>query len=263
MKEENKKINVDQQQYEYMSKYSENYWDPQSKMAELRKFNNVRVPFVCEQLEMVGKIKDAKSPNALVGIKILDVGCGGGFFTEALAELGANVVGLDPVDGMINVAREHLTTQKRLQDRVKYICETIEEHSEVNVKKYDVIVSSEVIEHVSDKKSFIKSCSKALKNDGDIFITTPNRTLVSFFVIFLWAEWILNIIPRGWHNFDWFIHHKKLEHLLMQFGILKIKVEGFCYFTNIKNCIRFKYLGLQYLMHGKLLLKTDRTSTTQ
>lgn len=241
------KVNVDADQYNFMSSLADTWWNQNGSMGILHLMNSIRVPFVCDQLEMLGKIK---TKNSLKGLKILDAGCGAGIFAEALAKLGADVVGLDPVDALIRSAENHLNTQDLIKNNLKYVCDTIEEHSVKNLNAYDVIVCSEVIEHVENKKSFIEACSRALKPGGDFFLTTPNKTFASYFFVYLWAERILNIIERGNHNWRWFIHHKEMSAMLWEFGVRTVKTKGLSYFPIIKKWTISNYKGTNYVLHA-------------
>lgn len=248
--------NDDVHQSNYMSALAGIWWDRKNPMFGLRALNRVRVPFVCEQLEQIGKINDAKSPNALEGLKILDVGCGGGFFSEEFARLGAKIVGIDPVEKMIETAKKHAATQNDIKDRVEYFSATIEEHASEFPGFYDVIVCSEVIEHVSNQKSFMDGCAKALKSNGDVFFSTPNRTIASFLIIYLIGEMILNLVPRFCHNFAWFVHEDTLAKMLLKHGICKMKVKGYIYIPIVGIWISFGYTGLFYIMHGTRIEKS-------
>ena len=122
--------------------------------------------------------------NVLSGLQILDVGCGGGILTEALGRLKANVVGLDASDRLIEAAEKHLQGNSDLGERVSYLCGTIEEHAVDNKLKYDAVVSSEVIEHIHDKSSFIKACVETLK--VNLTVILKNNESYSF----ISARWL-------------------------------------------------------------------------
>lgn len=238
---------VDEHQYNFMTTLADEWWDPKGASELLHLMNNVRVTFVCDQLEMLGKIKDKTS---LKGLKILDAGCGAGIFAEALAKLGADVVGLDPVDALIESGKNHMKSQKSIENNLKYVCETIEEHAVKNLNTYDVIVCSEVIEHVETKRSFIEACCKVLKPGGDFFLTTPNKTFASYFFVYLWAEKILNIIEKGNHNWHWFIHHNDMAKMLREFGVRTVRTEGLSYYPIIKKWTISNYKGTNYVLHA-------------
>jgi polyprenyldihydroxybenzoate methyltransferase / 3-demethylubiquinol 3-O-methyltransferase len=187
----------------------------------------LRVPFILDGLAEEGMVKSQKSFEDL---KVLDVGCGAGILTEAIALLQANVVGLDASIDLITVAQ---TNRERFSEpikaRVTYVCETIEEHANKFPGHYDVVVASEVLEHVIDKKSFLDSCAKALKPGGSIFVTTFNKTVISFFLTKVFAEYILGLGPIGTHTWSMFMGPKRVEAILERSQCQKRRLKGMSY----------------------------------
>lgn len=240
---------LDSNQEDIMSKIANSWWDENGFWICLQTMNKVRVPFICEGLEKVGRIMNAKAPNSLEGIKILDIGCGAGILSEKLAELQATVIGIEPVEEVVEAAKAHVKLRKDLASRITYFCETIEEHSVKNSKVYDVIVASEVIEHVENKDTFLRACAMALKNDGNLFITCPNQTYASFYINRIWGEMILNVIPRFSHKYSWFIHHEDLEKKVKEYGLKKKIVKGLLYLPLIRKWFVIGYPGLTYMAH--------------
>lgn len=240
---------LDQNQYNVMSKIASKWWASNGHMQPLQTFNEIRVPFICNQLEKVGRIKSAKLSNSLEGVKILDIGCGGGILSEALAKLHATVVGIEPVDQVMEAAKFHLKDQENISNRITYFCETIEEHAVKNSKVYDVIIASEVIEHVENKDTFLRSCAIALKNGGSIFVSCPNKTYISYYINRIWGELILDLIPRFSHKYSWFIHHDELEEKLDKYGIKMKNLKGVLYFPILKKWKLIEYTGSWYIAH--------------
>lgn len=240
---------LDKNQEDIMSKIADSWWDENGFWICLQTMNKVRVPFVCEGLEKVGRITNAKAPNALEGVKILDIGCGAGILSEALAELHGTVVGIEPVADVVEAAKAHLKPREDLANRITYLCETIEEHSVKNSKVYDAIVASEVIEHVENKETFLRACVMALKSDGNLFVTCPNQTYASFYYNRIWGEMILNVIPRFSHKYNWFIHHDNLEEKLKEYGLKKKNLRGLAYLPLIRKWFEISYPGLAYMAH--------------
>uniref|UniRef100_A0A336MRW7 CSON005449 protein n=1 Tax=Culicoides sonorensis TaxID=179676 RepID=A0A336MRW7_CULSO len=179
---EGKSNTIDEGDVANLNRLSYDWWNPSGRVKGLHSMNALRVPFIRDGLISAGVIPKSKinAPNVLENIKILDVGCGGGILTEALGKLHAQVTGLDPGVDLLKVAKAHLALDKDLESRVEYVAETIEDHAKANVEKYDVVVISEVIEHVTEKEEFVKACIKALKPGGSIFVTTFNRTMMSW-----------------------------------------------------------------------------------
>lgn len=171
--------------------------------------------------------------------------------TEALGKLQAEVKGLDAAEPLIKVAKEHLeTTYTDKSMKVNYVCDTIEEHARKFPNTYDVIICSEVIEHIENKDSFICACIKALKPGGSLFMTTLNRTIINWFISKLWGEYILSIVPRGTHNFSWFITPQELAKIIESYGCETIETRGMRYEPIFGRWKYQWYQGIHYLMHS-------------
>ncbi|XP_046670864.1 ubiquinone biosynthesis O-methyltransferase-like isoform X2 [Homalodisca vitripennis] len=192
------------------------WWDPQGSMKALHAMNDLRIPFIKNGLVNSHRLKALEVKNKvkfLEGIKILDIGCGGGILTEALARLGGSVTGIDPSEQLIAVARAHTLSQPNATPP-SYTATTVEEYAPSVMAQYDVAVASEVIEHVPDKDSFLAATVATLKLGGSVFLTTPNRTLFSWLGGIVMAENVLNIVPKGTHNYSKFIKPAELSALL-------------------------------------------------
>jgi ubiquinone biosynthesis O-methyltransferase len=158
--------NFDKHELAKHAKHADDWYNPQNHVTKLlHEMNGLRVPMVVDGLISTGRL-DAAKKNAqfpLEGLKILDVGCGAGIFSEGLARLHANMVGLDAAEDLIIAAKKHKKLDSTTDRYITYVCETIEDFADKNPGAFDVIVSSEVVEHVSDQKSFLTACAKALK----------------------------------------------------------------------------------------------------
>ena len=137
------------------SNLSENWWDTNGPMRALHTLNSLRVQFIRDGLANVGHA-EASSSQPLEGISIVDVGCGGGILTEPLARIGAEVTGVDPSVELINIAKKHAALDSSLTKRLNYVQTTVEELVHSNQNKFDAVVTSEVLEHVPDKETFLK-----------------------------------------------------------------------------------------------------------
>ncbi|GLD48726.1 ubiquinone biosynthesis O-methyltransferase, mitochondrial [Lates japonicus] len=169
----------------------------------------------------------------LAGLRILDVGCGGGLLTEPLGRLGANVLGIDPVEDSIYTAQLHASYDPDLSDRVSYQACTLEElSSEEEVQgagQFDAVVASEVVEHLADLETFAFCCNQVLKPGGSLFITTINKTNLSYALGIVVAEQLLRIVPSGTHDWEKFISPVELERLLESNGFSVQSVQGMLY----------------------------------
>jgi polyprenyldihydroxybenzoate methyltransferase / 3-demethylubiquinol 3-O-methyltransferase len=238
---------VDKSNIDLLGNLAEDWWNPDGVFKVLHCFNNVRVPFVIRGLRKTGKIQ---SEN-LKGIKLLDVGCGTGILSEGLAKVGAEVTGLDPGENVIKVAEKHkLETLKTHPNiNVNYICDFIENHSSEYENYYDAVVTSEVVEHVPDPEFLIKHCIKCLKPGGSIFVTTHNRTFNSYFIGHIWAELILNIIPRFSHSWSRFRTPDEIEEYFNKQNCHKADLTGFLYLVFFKFQ-RFLFTKNTSIMYG-------------
>ncbi|VVC98410.1 unnamed protein product [Leptidea sinapis] len=206
-----KKTTVDEGEVQRHSNLMKDWWDPKGKIMPLHSLNLLRVPFVRDGL--IGGSEKSLTP--LAEKKLLDVGCGGGILSEALARVGANVTGIDASKELIELAQQHSNMDPKIaNNKPTYYCTTIEEHSKQFSNHYDGVVASEVIEHVADKDLFTKCCVDALKPGGKIFVTTPNRSRLTQ-VLGIWvAEYVLKVIPQGTHEYDKFMTPNELTSML-------------------------------------------------
>ncbi|XP_038568066.1 ubiquinone biosynthesis O-methyltransferase, mitochondrial [Micropterus salmoides] len=204
------------------------WWDEQGEFAALHAMNDLRVPFIRDNLLCVHGAYHPGKP--LSGLRILDVGCGGGLLTEPLGRLGANVLGIDPVEHSIGTAQLHSSYDPDLQ--VCYRACTLEELSaeeEQGAGQFDAVVASEVVEHLADLETFAFCCSLVLKPGGSLFITTINKTKLSYALGIVVAEQLLRIVPRGTHDWEKFISPVELERLLESNGFSVQSVQGMLY----------------------------------
>ena len=180
---------------------AENWWDPNGKHKTALEFNRARVEYFIAQICDFYKLdKNAEKP--LKGLRILDVGCGGGLVCEPLAQAGAKVTGLDVSEMSIEVAKRHALMSKL---DINYIHEHTQNFIESNENPFDVVINAEVIEHVPNQKELVSHCSKLCKVGGCVIMATLNRTIKSFVVGIVGAEYIMRYLPRGTHTWHFFV----------------------------------------------------------
>jgi 2-polyprenyl-6-hydroxyphenyl methylase/3-demethylubiquinone-9 3-methyltransferase len=176
------------------------WWDPRGKMAPLHKFNPVRLGYIrdaaCRRFG-----RDSKRLDALKGLRILDIGCGGGILSEPLARIGADVVGADPAATNIEAARLHAADGGLAIDYRATTAEALAEAGE----RFDIVLAMEVVEHVADVNLFVKLTGAMVKPGGMMIAATLNRTLKSFALAIVGAEYVLRWLPRGTHTWDKFV----------------------------------------------------------
>ncbi|XP_020279795.1 ubiquinone biosynthesis O-methyltransferase, mitochondrial isoform X2 [Pseudomyrmex gracilis] len=225
------------------------WWDEDGVLKFLHKFNPLRVQFVREGMANTGF--EASNPAfPLKGLKIIDVGCGGGILTESLARVGAEVTGIDASDELIEVANQHIKLDSDIMERVNYISTNIEEFSKTNIESYDVVVCSEVLEHVADPDLFIKKCVEVLKPDGSIFITTINRTLCSWLGAIIVAEYMLKVIALGTHQWNKFLSPYEVQSILDKYGCKTKVIHGILVNPLTYHFKWSSYTGIFYGIHA-------------
>ena len=201
------------------NKLAAEWWNPEGSFKPLHKFNPIRIKYIKENIIKHFKIKSKNTP--LKNINILDVGCGGGLISVPMKKLGANVVGIDASLKNINVAKIY---SKKNNLEIKYICSSPEK-LKIN-KKFDVLLMLEIVEHVDDINLFVKQSSKFLKKDGLMFIATLNKTLKSYIFAIVGAEYILNWLPIGTHDWDKFVKPNKLIDIAKSYKLNLIDLSG-------------------------------------
>jgi 2-polyprenyl-6-hydroxyphenyl methylase/3-demethylubiquinone-9 3-methyltransferase len=198
---------IDAAELARFSKLAAEWWDPRGKMAVLHKFNPVRLAYIRDHVSArFGR--DPKRLDCLKDLRILDIGCGGGILSEPLARLGATVLGADPTN--IEVAKRHASDVGVIVD---YRCTTAEVLADAG-ERFDVVLAMEVVEHVADLPLFVRRCAEMVKPSGVMIVATLNRTLKSFALAIVGAEYILGWLPRGTHQWDKFVTPNELEALL-------------------------------------------------
>nr|XP_045010633.1 ubiquinone biosynthesis O-methyltransferase, mitochondrial isoform X2 [Jaculus jaculus] len=203
------------------------WWDEQGVYAPLHAMNDLRVPFIRDNL--LKTVANHQPAKPLSGMKILDVGCGGGLLTEPLGRLGASVIGIDPVDENIKIAQHHKSFDPVLDNRIEYRVCSLEEIVGETTETFDAVIASEVVEHVIDLETFIKCCHQVLKPDGSLFITTINQTQLSYALGIVFAEQIAGIVPKGTHTWEKFVSPENLESVLESNGLSVQTVAGMLY----------------------------------
>ena len=228
--------NLDHDEVNKFDELAAKWWDMEGEFKPLHQINPLRVGFI-------------KDRSVLEGKKILDVGCGGGILAEALSELGANVTGIDASENTIGVAKSH---SKSINSNVRFIQNTIEEFIASNPdEKFDVITCLEMLEHVPSPGEIIKNCSDILKKDGDIFFSTINRNPRSYLFAVIGAEYILNLLPKGTHDYEKFIKPSELAKWIREAGLNSEETIGLSYNPITDNYWLGKDIQVNYMVHAK------------
>ena len=215
---------VDPAEVERFSRLAATWWDPRGPMAPLHKFNPVRLAYIRDQAAMHFQ-RDLKRLDCLKGLRILDIGCGGGLLSEPLARIGAEVVGADPSANNIDVAKLHAGEAGVAVDYRNTTAEALADAGE----RFDVVLAMEVVEHVTDVPLFVRRCAEMVKPGGLMIVATLNRTLKAFALAIVGAEYVLRWLPRGTHEWDKFVTPQELEAALESAGLRRIGESGIIY----------------------------------
>jgi len=189
--------NVDYDEVEKFASLASRWWDKNSEFKPLHEINPLRLNYIKEHCG-----------GSLQGKRILDVGCGGGILAEALALEGAQVVGIDLAEASLEVAKLHLL-ESGLDVRYEMIA--AEELAEKEGESFDVVTCLEMLEHVPDPSSIVSACSTLVKPQGKVFFSTINRNPKSYFFAIVGAEYILNLLPKGTHDYEKFIKPSEID----------------------------------------------------
>ena len=230
---------------------ADEWWDPHGKMRPLHKFNPVRIAFIRDGV-CAHYGADPKSLDCLSGYSVLDVGCGGGVLAEPLARLGARVVGIDPAEENVAAARLHA---ERVGLDIDYRADAIEAIAETG-KRFDVVIASEVVEHVTDVGLFVHHCAECVKPGGLLVVTTINRTLKSFALAIVGAEYILRWLPVGTHRWEKLVTPDELEAALKAADLVVTEEAGIVYSPLSDEWRRDDDMDVNYMMlaHKRIVL---------
>ena len=221
-----KKSTIDKIEVKKFDSLASEWWKPNGKFKTLHKFNPVRIKYIIDFSNKTLS-KNIKSKRVLEGIKILDIGCGGGLLSEPLAKLGARVTGIDIAKKNIYTAKKHALKNKLKIDYQNTSLESFLKNSKN--RKFDIILNMELVEHVKNVDYFISLCAKLLKPKGIMIVATLNRTLPSLILAKFAAEYILNWIPKGTHDWKKFIRPEELNDFFKSNGLQTLNTIGVKY----------------------------------
>lgn len=226
--------NFDEREIKKFDDVADIWWDPEGEMGTLQTINPLRVGFITEKVTV-------KSP------KVLDVGCGGGILSEALAKTGATVTGIDLSQAAIEVAREHAQESGVTID---YQVTNVDDIAQTHDEGFDIVTCMEMIEHVPDPERIVSACAMALKSGGHAFFSSINRTLKAFLFAIVGGEYILRLLPRGTHTYNKLIRPHEITQWSQKYGLEFARLASLMYnpFTR-----RFKVAhnkeDVNYMMH--------------
>lgn len=239
---------VDEEEVRKFNQMASMMWKEDGEFKALHAMNELRVPLIRDALALPGTWR--QTPRPLEGKLILDAGCGGGILSEPLARLGAFVVAIDASENNIQIAQSHMMQDPLLREQIKYIHCDIEDLIGTEEGKFDGVVSSEVLEHVSNVDSFVESCCRLVKPGGSLFFTTVNKTQLSYYLGVIAAEYIFKIVPPGTHDWEKFVPPEELRFMLSKNEFSTKLIHGMFYNLLTGRWMWIKDSSLSYAIHA-------------
>ena len=225
------------------SALAEEWWNPDGKFRPLHRFNPVRLAYIRERAIAHFGL-DGTRRRPLEGLRLLDIGCGGGLLTEPMARLGATVTGIDPAERNIRIAEVHaIETQMSIDYRA-----TTAELLAVAGEQFDIVLAMEVVEHVDNVPLFMKSCSDLVKPGGLMFAATINRTPRAWALAIVGAEYVLNWLPKGTHDYRKFLTPDELKALIERNRMRVVDRTGVVYNPLADEWRQSRDMGVNYML---------------
>lgn len=232
--ETQQQLNVDPAELQKFSSLAHRWWDKNSEFKPLHEINPLRLGFIDQRAGLQGK-------------RVLDVGCGGGILSESMAQKGAEVTGIDLGDKALKVARLH-SLESGVS--VNYRLVSVEELADEAPESFDIVTCMEMLEHVPDPDAVVKACAKLVKPGGHVFFSTINRNPKSYLFAVIGAEYILNLLPRGTHEYEKFIKPSELSASIRRSGLTVSGLKGMSYNPITKIYGLTDDVSVNYLVHA-------------
>ena len=230
-------INADEQEIAKFEALAHRWWDPNGEFKPLHDINGPRVDYI-------------RSRCDLAGATVLDAGCGGGLLTEALADLGAVATGIDAGEGALAVARLH-ARERGIEEKITYAAATPESFLATSPGRFRIVTCLETLEHVPDVASTVAALAELAEPGGDIFLATINRTVRAFALAIVGAEYILDLLPKGTHQFEKLIRPAELARASRDAGLVVVDIAGMSYNPFTRRCRFGTDVSVNYLLHAR------------
>ena len=228
-------MNVDKKEIQKFDDISYSWWDPQGPFKPLHMLNPVRTEFIKKRVTLNDRT-------------LIDVGCGGGLLCENLASITKEVKGIDMSKDAIEIAKTHQTLKNL---KIDYEAISLDSLLEKSKKKYDVLTCMELVEHVPNPEKLIEDCINVTSKNADLFFSTLNRNFISYMIAIIGAEYLLNILPKGTHDFSTFIKPSEFSKLLRNNGLYVIDIKGISYNILSKKFYESNNPNINYILHCK------------
>jgi len=225
--------NADPQELDKFSQLAHRWWDPQSEFRPLHEINPLRLAWIDQHASLAGKT-------------VLDIGCGGGILSEGMANAGANITGIDLSEKALAVARLHLLESGK---KIDYRLIAAEDFAGQAAGTFDIVTCMEMLEHVPDPASIIAACAKLVKPGGHVFFSTLNRNPKSYLLAVLGAEYVLQLLPKGTHDYAKFIKPSELARWAKSVGLEPDELIGMTYSPFSRKFSICADTDVNYLMH--------------
>ena len=229
-------MNVDSQEIAKFEAMASSWWDPHGEFKPLHLMNPLRLEWISDHC------------GGLFGKQVLDVGCGGGILSESMALQGANVLGIDMGQEPLQVAKLHALEQGVKLDYQRI---PVEELAEQQPESFDVVTCMEMLEHVPDPASVIAACATLVKPGGDVFFSSINRNPKAFLLAIVGAEYVMNMLPKGTHEYGKFIKPSELERWARSVGLQLRNISGMTYNPIFQSYRLGRDVDVNYMMHFK------------
>ena len=227
--------NIDAEEIARFSAMADIWWDRNGEFKALHDINPVRLGYVRDRTELTGR-------------QVLDVGCGGGLLSEALASCGANVTGIDMAEKSLTVARNHMKTSGLAINYRRIMAELL---ADENPGYYDVVVCMELLEHVPRPASIIAACARLVRPAGSVFFATVNRTWLSWLLVIVAAEYVMGIVRKGTHEYSKLVRPEELTRWGREAGLTLVNRSGLRYIPFGGHAALCRSTTMNYLMHFK------------
>jgi len=227
-------MNVDQDEIGKFEALAHRWWDPEGDFRPLHDINPVRLDYIQNKLP-------------LGGVRVIDVGCGGGILAESMANAGADVVGIDMAESPLSVARLHALESGA---SVEYLASTAEDMAAEKAGDFDVVTCLEMLEHVPDPASTVRACAELARSGGRLFFSTINRNPKSYLLAVVGAEYVLGLLPKGTHDYQKFLTPAELATAVRAAGLEVVEITGMRYNPFTRNCTLSDDVDVNYLLHA-------------